>query len=470
MRNLTALSFLALPAFVLGLNACSSSGGSKSGGSSLSSAAMKVPPYTTKTLPNGLIVIYVPDNSLPRLGLQATIKTGIHQEPSNKRGVNALTAALLNKGTTSMNASQIAEAFNGLGTEFTATATRTSVAMSADALTTDADRLLELFLDVLTKPSFQEAEVRRARSQTLAALQRRIDNPSGYSRLKANEFIFEGSRHAIDVAGTIDSVRGLTRTDIIKHYFAFYRPNQTLVAVTGRFDKTFQSKLEATLGEWAARDLNPPKTEEFQAPSELQLKLVTKPGLAQTQILLGRTTIARNHPDFVALRLANEALGGSFGSRLMQKLRDDLGLTYGVYSGISGFPEVGLFQISTFTKNESVGKALQETLAVYDQFIKEGVNERELNAAKAQILGQYPRGLETPESVASTLMSLNVVGLPFSEIENYPRQVQRTTLKQVNEALKKNLSEGSLRVLVYGDRAKVASQLAPWKPKVEVAR
>ncbi|MBX3039259.1 MAG: insulinase family protein [Bdellovibrionaceae bacterium] len=453
---------------VVGAGCSSSMKGS--GSSWFGGSSFKVQAYETKTLPNGLTLIYVKDESLPKVEIQAMVKTGLRQEAKEKAGLNSLVASLLSQGTSTRSAVQISDAFNALGTEFSASAGVDAVVANADALSSDADALLALFADVLMKPTFATAEVNRLKSQRIAALKRRIDNPGNYSRRKFSEFLFSGTSYSRDTAGEVETIQALRQTDVIKHYLANYRPNNTIVAVTGRFDAAFAKKVEDVMGAWTSREIKPPAAEQFPVTETLSVKLVSKKGLAQAQVLLGRPMIPRTHADYLALRVANEALGGGFGARLMQRIRDDLGLTYSVYSSLGSNQETGYFQIATFTKNPSTGQTLKEVLKVYETFINEGITDKELASAKAQIVGQYPRGLETADSVASTLMSLNLLGLPLSEIEAYPGRIEKLSLKEVNEAIRRHFKVGALKALVYADRAAVGTQIQEFSPIVETAR
>lgn len=451
-------------------SSCGSSQRKESSTISFKKPAFRVQPYETKVLPNGLTLIYVKDKTLPRVALKAMVKTGLRQEPTEKAGLNSLVASLLSQGTNTRSAIQISDALNAMGTEFSVSAGGDAVMASADALTPDAENLLDLFSEILMKPSFSVAEVRRLQTQQIAALQKRIDNPGMYARVRFSEFLMIGTSYGRDAQGTVPTLRGIGQKDVIKYYLAHYRPGNTVIAVSGRFDRGFEQKVEQIFGGWVAREIKPAGPQVFVTPEKTELKVVTKKDLAQTQIMMGQVTVPRTHPDHLALRLANEALGGGFGARLMQKIRDDLGLTYSVYSVVTANQSTGSFQISTFTKNPTVGKTVEETLKVVSSFIREGMTEKELNMAKAQILGQYPQDLETADAVASTLMSLNLLGLPFEEIGSYPRKIERFTLAEVNRAVQTHLSPEKLKILVYTDRAALGAQLDAMQPVFEVAK
>ena len=198
-----------------------------------------------------------------------------------------------------------------------------------------------------------------------------------------------------------------------------------------------------------------------------KMKFFTKPNLKQTQIRLGQRGIPRNNEDFLKLRLANEILGGGFSSRLNQKIRDDLGLTYSIGSSIDARSDRGIFIVSTFTKNETAGKTLTETLAVFQEFVENGVNETELRAAKNLLIGQFPKVIETPDRLASTYMFLDFYGVPRSYLSDFIKNLEKISLTEVNEVIKKYYHPRNFRIVVYGDENIVMPQLSDFKPEVE---
>lgn len=459
---------LALTAFVL-LAACSSKTLVPAGGglmSLFSGPALKLREYRVQQLPNGMKIYFVRDDSLPRVSLQLLVKVGQRDEPADLVGINSVVASLLDQGTTTKSAGQLAEAFNALGTEFGASPSDDLSFYSASTVTPEASKLLDLFVDVMTRPAFSEKELGRTRAQYLAAIRRRMDNPSGFAGLQYEKFLFGAHPYGRDSLGDEKSLKRIKRADLLRYYLAWYRPNNAIMAVTGRYDADFEKKVADAFSKWGRRkvkDVESPKLAQIGGTS---MRLVSKPGLVQTQIRMGRMGIERANPDDFKLRLANEALGGGFGSRLMQKIRDDLGLTYSISSGFDAREKGGSFTISTFTKNETAGRTIEEIFKVYREYVEKGITQAELDTAKAQLIGQYPRSLETADAMAGQLLMIDFYKLPIAYLTDFPKLIERISLTEVNEAIRKHLGDGSLRVLVYGDKRAVAGQLKAWNPEI----
>jgi len=417
-------------------------------------------------LENGLKILFIADNSLPRVSMTVLTKVGSRQDPSKKEGLNSLTAQLLEQGTQTKNAMVLADELGQLGTELNVEPGDDYTIVAMDSLANSSDKLLSLFSDILMNPAFTDAEVARAKSQVVAQLQKKVDNPSNYAGDAFDEFLFQGHPYANDSAGTIASVKKISKQDVIRHYLNYYRPNNSQMAVVGRFNKDYEEKVTEAFKKWAGKPIRDFSSPELKPIQGREMKLVSKPGLQQAQIRIGEYGIRRADEDFLVLRLANVALGGEFGSRLNQHVRDDLGLTYSIYSYFDARADRGPFIISTFTKNETVGKTVDESLKVFTNFVENGITENELKASKEQMLGQFPRAIETADRLAYNVLILNYYGVPLSYLQDFNKNVEALTLEQVNAAIKKHLDPQNLRILVYADAKKVASQLEAYKPTI----
>lgn len=434
------------------------------------SPRFKLRPLREVQLENGLKVLFISDNSLPRVSLTLLAKVGSRQDPQGKEGLNYLTAQLLEQGTQSKTAPVLADELGQIGSNLGVDAGNDFTMISLDGLVTSSDKVVELFSDVVMNPAFLDGELVRIKSQVIAQQQKKIDDPSTFAGDAFDAFLFAGHPYAKDVTGTPTSVRSIRKQDVIRHYLNNYRPNNSQLAVVGRFDKAFEAKVTEAFKKWpgkAIRDFNTPELKPIQG---LEMKLVSKAGLQQAQIRIGELGIRRNDADFLKLRLANVALGGEFGSRLNQYIRDDLGLTYSIYSYFDARADRGPFVISTFTKNETVGKMLGESLKLLTDFTEKGMTEEELKAAKQQLLGQFPRAIETADRLANNILILNYYGVSLSYLQDFKKNVEAISLKEVNQAIQKNLSAKNVRILVYADEKKVADQLKEYKPVIERVR
>jgi len=437
---------------------------------SSSSNGFKLRPIREVQLENGLRVLFITDNSLPRISMTMLVKVGSRQDLLGKEGLNYLAAGLLEQGTQTKNATVLADELGQLGTSISIDPGSDFTTIAMDSLVSSSDKLLELYSDIVMNPAFIDVEVQRAKSQTIAQQQKKVDDPSTFASDSFDEYLFKGHPYANDISGTPASIRKISKQDIIRHYLNNYRPNNAQLAVVGRFDKSFETKVGEAFKKWSGKPIREVVTPELKPVEGVNVKLLSRPGLQQAQIRIGELGIRRNDPDFLRLRLANVALGGEFGSRLNQRLRDDLGLTYSIYSYVDSRADRGVFAINTFTKNETVGKTLDETLKVFSEFVEKGMTDEELKASKEQMLGRFPQSIETADRLAVNILILNYYGIPLSYLQDFNKNVSAISLNDVNKAIQKNLSSKNLQILIYADEKKVGDQIKDYKPVIEKLR
>jgi zinc protease len=176
--------------------------------------------------------------------------------------------------------------------------------------------------------------------------------------------------------------------------------------------------------------------------------------------------LRRSNPDYIPLRIGTLILGGAFASRLNQKVRDDLGLTYSINANLEAMDQSGIFEISTFTRNEKVLEVLQETQKVVAETIENGVTQKELDAAKALMIGQFPAAVETPERLAMNLLILRRYGVPDTYLSRFIENIREVKLSQVNQALKQNLSLKKMNTVIFADQKLVLEKIksfATWQ-------
>ncbi len=426
-----------------------------------SKTSYRLPPYQEKHLPNGLTVLLLPDDRLPSISYSLLMRVGSTQDPEGLSGLSAMVAELVDKGTKKRNAQKIAAELGQMGAELDVSAMLEYTVVSGSALSTYGDALLENMIEILIEPTFSDVEIERVRKQVLAGIEHRIDNPDGFSDLAFSSFLYGDHPYSRPVVGNAKSVAAIKKKHIISHYLRYYRPNNSILTITGKYTPELEAKILSAFGNWPGREL--PKTEfpQLNPIKNLQVELVDKPGLVQAQIRIGHLGIKRTNPDFVPIRVANTILGGAFASRLSDRVRKELGLTYSIRSAFDPRVDQGPFEIATFTKNSSVGQTLDETLKVYESFHKDGVKKEEVEMVKGYLKGVFPTAIETPEKLALNLMLLRFYGVPDSYLTSYLSEVDRVTVGDLNRVIKKYFDPRNLKILVYSNAADVQTQLEP---------
>jgi zinc protease len=449
-----AFCFTGLVAVLSVVAACSSTSGGQvaSGGGDVkhqSASTGGLRAYQELKLKNGLRVLLLEDSSLPYLSLQMLIQTGSASDPDGSAGLSSLVAELLQQGTQKRDAQKLAEDLARIGASFGTSVNEDFTSVSMSGLSLYGDEFIKNFVELLTQPRFADAEITRLKKQRLAQMARRLDSPAQVADLAAQRVLYRSHPYALPASGLSATVEKITKKQVIQHYLRYYRPNNSILAVVGQFTPEFAKRLTQQLESWSARDVKPMLVTE---PTDLpgpRIFVVEKPGLTQAQVRFIRLGIRRADENFIPLRVANTILGGAFASRLNNRVRKELGLTYNINSGFDARLQRGPFEIETFTKVESIGPVVRETLAIWRQLHAQGIRSEELERARGYLRGVFPQAIETGEKLAFNLLLLRHYGIPDTYLRNYVRDLERLRVSDVNEAIKKVMVPENWAVVIH---------------------
>lgn len=413
--------------------------------------------YRELKLPNGLQVLFLPDQSLPALSMGLLIKSGGTSDPEGLAGLTNFVSDLLDQGTKKRNATQIADDLGRIGASFRSSVDFDYTYLAISGLSVSAGDLLTNFNEFVTEPTFPDAEIKRVREQTVANMQRSLDNPRTVADLGILGALYGKHPYGRPVVGLRTQLPTVTKKNVIQHYLKYYRPNNSILVVVGKFGAAFEKKVESTFGAWSKREIAKPALETPKSTGGIRIRIVEKPGLTQAQIRIAGIGIKRQDPDFMALRLANTILGGAFASRLNDKIRKELGLTYSINSSFDSRIERGPFEISTFTKVESIDKVVNETIKLYREFIAKGVTSEELSRAKGYLKGIFPQAIETSDKLGFNLVLLRLYGIPDRYLTHYLRDLDDISVSQVNSAIRRNMKPDDLAIVVHAPKENAES-------------
>ena len=403
-----------------------------------------------ETLANGLKVYFVDDQSLPRVSMQLLLPVGMVSEPVERAGINAMTSNLLDQGTEKKKALELADLFADSGTELEVQAGSDFTVVSTSSLITEFTPVLKLYSEVIMTPNFPTAEIERARQQALVQLKGRQDRSGPWADILMQKNFYQNHPYGRDLLGTEETIKKINRQEIVQFYQKYYVPQGARLAVTGRLTPEIENEVKRQFGMWKAGPAVSATELAFQPPVKGSVTKLESPQKAQTEIRFIQAGISRANPDYLKLRLINEMLGGSFASRLNQRVRDDLGLTYSIYSTLDTKKSAGSWIISTFSKNPTAQQTVDEVFNVMKKFVEEGATEAELSAAKNLVKAQLPRALETADRLAYNLIALDFYGVGVDYLINFNNTIDSYTLSDINKTLRQYLKPEQMQVLIYG--------------------
>ncbi|MET3132654.1 zinc protease [Oxalobacteraceae bacterium GrIS 1.11] len=423
-----------------------------------------LPHGTSFTLANGLTVIHNYKPALPLVSAELVIKTGSEANPLTRPGLASFTAQLLDEGTASRSAPQIADEVAQLGA-FLGTASSAD-ASNAEVLSLKANfgAALDLLADVVQHPVFPDAEVERQRASRIGALaQERESAPAVAARVQAAVLYGAGHPYGYGELGTEAALKATTRADLQAFWRQHYLPNNAALVVSGDITQAELKVLaEAKFGAWARGDVAP-ATPGVVATSMARLILVDKPGAPQTALRVATIGPDRKTPDFAPLQVLNAALGGLFTSRLNTNLREEKGYTYGVHSHFQYRRAPGPFAIEAGIRTDVTGVAVSEIFKEVRDMIARPLKAEELaNARNSQVLS-LPGQFETNKGIGASLANTYVYDLGLDYYATLPQRFASVTGAQLQAAAKKYLRPEQLIVIEVGDKAKIEPQMGKLK-------
>ncbi len=426
-----------------------------------------VPPtFQRRTLSNGLEVRIVERHDLPIVTLDLIVKSGETITPKGKEGLCSIAASLLDEGTKTRDALQLAGELAELGAALGAAGELESTTISLTTLTRHLGAALPLFTDVIMNPSFPEKELKRLKLQRLAQLKARGDDAEQIAGDVCPRLIY-GVDHPYGRPdlGTPASVESLTRDDAIAFYQRIMVPGNAALVVVGDLqpDEIIRS-LDERLRAWAPGPV-PPQPSLAEPAAQVRtprkaLYLIDKPAAAQSVVSVGRIGAARKSPDFFAIVLMNSILGGQFASRINMNLREDKGYSYGATSSFSFLRGPGPFEaggpVQTAATKESLVEIIKELTDITGQ---RPVTDAELAFAKQRIVQGFPNRFETTFGVAGQVAVLVEYELPDDEFLKYQGRVEAVTKAEVERVAAEYITPDAMTILVVGDRAHVEGPL-----------
>jgi len=434
---------------------------------------VKVPAYQRFVLPNGLTVILLPKKDVPLIAFSGFVRGGAAVDPATKPGVGSLVAGLLDRGAGKRNAFEFADAVEGVGGSFSAATGAEAINISGQFLSRDRALLIELLADALMRPHFDVDEFAKYRDRQIEFIKSAKDSdPSQLLPIYGRALLF-GSSHPLGRPqdGSERSLAAITQADVAGYHKKLFAPNRTALVFAGDLDaKWMKQALSKAFGAWP-KDDGAALAALAAAPrvSGRRVLLVDSPGSVQTYFWLGNVGVDKRYSGRAALDLVNTLYGGRFTSILNTELRIKSGLSYGARSGFVRGTVPREFFISSFTKTENTGKALDLALETLDRLKHGSIEPTMLESSRSYVLGQFPTQFETAAHWAAALADLEFYGLGKDYIEGYGAALahvdQAETAAVTADAFPRPTD---LAIVLIGDAAKIREMAAKYGQVTEM--
>ncbi len=403
---------------------------------------------------SGLLVLVSENDRLPLLSLNAFVVAGADQNPLGRSGLAALTCRLLDEGTEKRTASQIAEAVENAGASLSTFSDRELSGISLDGCAADLEMGLDLVMEMLTSPIFQEDRFLLERGKVTDRIRAMDDDPRAVGTHRLNYCIYRGTPLQDPVLGTRESVAALTVDEVKTFHSQHYAPQNTVLVVVGsvRASDVF-AKVAERFSNWSNDRFRRNKIPVMRRQSEPILDEYSMP-IEQANIFIGHLGVSRDNPDYHRLQVLDVILGGGpgFTSRIPRKLRDEQGLAYSTYSDISGSSGIypGRFLAFISTSPENRQKALQGLLMEVESIVEKGVSKEELATAQDFLTGSFVFEFQSNSSVARFLLAAELFQLGEDYPERYPKIIGSIDCEQVHQVARQYLDTINYTTVVVG--------------------
>ena len=404
------------------------------------------------TLTNGLEILLLPDKSISTITLGGYIKAGEEFVPKNKAGLASLVAENLMNGTKEKDVLSIAKTLEDCGASLDFITYREGVYVQGNSLSDDLSVLLKTLADVVQNPTFPRKQLQLTRKQALTALKQDLDDPEEVAQRTFLQAVFPKT-HPSHSFPSEESFQQITRKDVVNFQKKHYRPDSTVLALVGNFEPTEVKKLiEREFGNWKVSGETPQvEYPPVNLPESVVRFNPLVPGKAQAITFMGNKGINRQDPRYYAAIVLNHIFGGdTISSRLGSQVRDNLGLTYGIFSNFIAGKNSGTFLIEMQTSPEDTTKAIANTRQLLEDLHENGVTPAEVETAKQNLISNYNVSLASPDELTYRIIKNHVLGLGTKELRNYTEKIAEVTPTQVNQAAHELLHPEKVVVVTAG--------------------
>jgi len=419
-----------------------------------------LPTPQVRELPNGLKLVVIERHSLPLLTLRLVVKSGAEADPPDLAGMAQLAAGLLSQGTVRRSAGEIAEAIDFVGGSLDTGADWDSSFAALTVLSDHTALTFDLLADVVLHPTFAPAEIERKRQQTLSALEVVRDDPAYLADTVFNVLIFSGTPYGHLVDGTEESVHRISERDLQAFHAQHYRPSNCVLAAVGDITPDQALTLAGKFfGGWEDRPLSPRLAGVVATTRPRRIVVIDKPDAVQTEIRIGNLAIRRDSPDYYALTVANQILGGPAANRLFKALRSQQGLTYGASSDLLCQQTLGNWVAKTFTRTAETARSVRQVLEQMEQLRDRPITTSELRTAQSYLVGHLALEFESSEDIAAQFLELMVHNLPLDYWGRFPHKIQAVGTDEVLQATRCYLDPERNVIVLVGNAAGFSREL-----------
>ena len=416
---------------------------------------VKIGKPQTFELKNGLKVMVVENHKLPRVAFSLTLDNDPYTE-ADKKGVSDMTSTLMGSGTTKISKNAFNEEVDFLG----ANVRFSSNGAAASTLSKYSGRILELMADGALNPNFTQEEFDKEKTKLIEGLKANEKSVSAVAR-RVESVLAYGKDHPAGEFVSEATLKNVTLEDVKANYNTYFVPSNAYLIIVGDVKlKETKKMVEKFFGSWKKATAPSVKFNDPKDVANTQINFIDMPNAVQSEVsVINMSNLKMTDPDYFAVLIANQILGGDFNSYINMNLREAHGWTYGARTAISGDKRIGTFNASTQVRNSVTDSTVVEIMKEYKKIRTEKVSEDMLASVKAGYIGRFVMQIEKPQTVAGYALRIQSQGLPADFYENYIKNVSAVTADDVLRVANKYFKIDNSRIVIVGKASDVAAGL-----------
>lgn len=406
------------------------------------------PIYQKTVLPNGVRVVTESHPFTRAVSVGVFVDVGTRDENAKKAGMTHFLEHLVFKGTRKRTALELAKVLEAVGGDLNAYTTREYTCFHATSLKEHLNLSLDVVTDLVTQASLSLEDFKKEREVIMQEIDMSKDTLDEYILDLYLEKVFEGHPLATPILGTPESLEALKRKDLVDHYRDNFRGPRMIVCVAGPMEHDYVVKaIEKTLGKLPKRV----KQQNRKAPRvKVIQEFIPRPS-EQVHILVGWPSCSYRSKQRFDSYVVSELLGGGVTSRLYQKIREDKGLVYSVYSFLQSFLDTGLFLTYAGTSDKNALNVMKSIRSEFEKFLGTKIKERELEMFKTQLKGQILLGAEDMENRMNSLGVNELVFGEYRPVDDVIDEIQEVSVRSVTDYVHKYFDMDQLSLMFMGD-------------------
>lgn len=422
------------------------------------------PEIPSRHLSNGLTVLVVEDQRLPRVGVRLSVEAGRIHNPDDNLSLIPLGVELVKEGTSSRSAQQIAELMDREAIQYDCDIRLEYSEFSMDCLSDRLATALELLSDMLRQPVFPQRELDQLKVRWHSELLAQRSMPSYLSEERLHQTVYPEHPYR-KWSMSVEQLAAADRSQVVEVYRHRFVPSRSILLLAGAVHPEEGFELaERYWGQWRGGTSPQP---QFPAPAEAvgcRVEVVHRPHSEQARLVLAVRTFPRRHPDSHPFRVANQVLGGGASSRLFLNIREEKGYTYGIYSQLRSYRRDGLGLVSADVRSDAAADSVREVFAEFRRLQDKPAGAAEISRSRSELAGGFLFYLETPASTGMLEVTRRLYDLPEDYFRTFVQQVESVSAEQVQQMARRYLDPLRTTVVAVGDRAALEGPLAEFGP------